>query len=77
MVYLIIEKVDVICGGGGMKEHGEKGAGLKIDFAQIPDHVKDELAHATLQAVNEFLKQPGGREFLDSKKAALREKRRT
>lgn len=47
---------------------------IKIDFSQIPEHVRDELASSTIEAVNEFLRQPGGREFLD-KKIALRKAR--
>jgi len=47
---------------------------IRIDLSLIPDHVKDELSHATLVAVNEFLLQPGGREFLDKKKHLLRSK---
>lgn len=45
---------------------------IKIDFAAIPDHVRDDLAEATLKSVRSFLRQPGGREFLDARKAAKR-----
>jgi|LSQX01.2.fsa_nt_gb hypothetical protein len=48
---------------------------VKIDFSQIPDHVRDELASATLNAVTEFIRQPGGREFLDNKKALKKAKK--
>lgn len=43
---------------------------IKIDFNAIPDHVQEELAAATLDSVKSFLRQPGGREFLDVRKAA-------
>lgn len=43
---------------------------IKIDFAAIPDHVREELAAATLESVRSFLQQPGGREFLDARKSA-------
>lgn len=43
---------------------------IKIDFSTIPDYVRDELAAATLESIRSFLRQPGGREFLDSRKAA-------
>ena len=47
---------------------------IKIDFSQIPEHVRDELASSTIEAVNEFLRQPGGREFLDKKKLSEKQK---
>lgn len=37
-----------------------------IDFSLVPDHVRDELAAATLESVSSFLQQPGGREKLDA-----------
>ncbi len=43
---------------------------IKIDFAVIPDHVREELAAATLESVRSFLQQPGGREFLDARKSS-------
>ncbi len=43
---------------------------IKIDFAAIPDYVREELAEATLESVRAFIRQPGGREFLDARKAA-------
>jgi hypothetical protein len=43
---------------------------IKIDFAAIPDYVREELADATLESVRAFIRQPGGREFLDARKAA-------
>ena len=47
---------------------------VKIDFDSIPEHVRDDLARATLEAVQEFLKQPGSREYLDNKKALRKAK---
>lgn len=46
---------------------------VKLDVSLIPDVVKDELAAATLEFVRSILRQPGGREILDSKKDELRE----
>jgi hypothetical protein len=43
---------------------------IKIDFTAIPDYVREELAEATLESVRAFIRQPGGREFLDARKAA-------
>ena len=43
---------------------------IKIDFAAIPDYVREELADATLESVIAFIRQPGGREFLDARKSA-------
>ncbi len=60
-----------------MQRHEKEGADIKIDFAQIPDHVKNGLAHATLQAVNEFFQQPGGRILLDREKSLIKEKKGT
>lgn len=48
---------------------------IKIDFSTIPDYVRDELAEATLESVRAFLKQPGGREFLDAKKAEKKQQK--
>jgi hypothetical protein len=43
---------------------------VKLDLSSIPDYVREELAAATLEAVENFLRQPGGREFLDARKSA-------
>lgn len=48
---------------------------IEIDIDAIPDHVRIELATAALEAVTEFLKQPGGREFLDAKIAEKNQKK--
>jgi len=45
---------------------------MTVDLASIPEHVREELAAATLDSVMAFLKQPGGREFIDAKKAEKR-----
>lgn len=42
---------------------------ITVALESIPDYVREELAAATLDSVLAFLKQPGGREFLDTKKA--------
>lgn len=47
---------------------------IKVDLSSIPEHAKEELAAATLDAVLRFLKQPGGREFLDNRKAEKNKK---
>lgn len=46
---------------------------FKIDLNLVPDYVRDELASATLKAVKKFISQPGGREYLDQKKALKKE----
>lgn len=43
---------------------------VKLDLSSIPDYVREELAAATLEAVENFLRQPGGREMLDARTAA-------
>lgn len=43
---------------------------IKIDLAAIPDYVREDLAQATLESIRSFLRQPGGREFLEARKAA-------
>lgn len=54
------------------KEYGEENR-IRIDIDSIPDYVKIELATAALEAVTNFLKQPGGREFLDKQIAKKRD----
>jgi len=53
-----------------------EGSEVTIDLAAIPNHVREELAAATLDSVIAFLRQPGGRKFLDEKKAALKAAKR-
>lgn len=45
------------CGQGsaGRPECREEAGGMKIDFDLIPDHVRDDLAAATFEAVREYL----------------------
>ena len=50
--------------GGG--DGYEEANSIKIDFASIPEHVKEDLAAATYEAVQNTLKQPGGREMIDA-----------
>ncbi len=40
---------------------------VHINVAEIPDHVRDDLAAATLDFVRGILRQPGGRAALDAK----------
>lgn len=58
----------------GELEGYEETDSIEIDFSSIPDHVKEDLAASTLESVNAFLRQPGGREFLDKKKALKKQK---
>lgn len=46
---------------------GELTAAIHINVAEIPDHVRDDLAAATLDFVRDILRQPGGRAALDAK----------
>jgi len=41
---------------------------IKIDFESIPEHVRDDLAKSTLEAVQKFISQTGGRKYLNQKK---------
>lgn len=43
---------------------------VHIDISAIPDHVRDDLAAATLDFIRGILRQPEGRERLDAKIAA-------
>lgn len=43
---------------------------IQIDFSAIPNHVRDDLAATIFESVKDFLRQPGGKEFLDAKIAA-------
>lgn len=58
-----------------MREGFETGDGelvseLHINTAEIPPHVRDNLAAATLDLIHAILCQPGGRAALDAKTAA-------
>lgn len=44
---------------------------VRIDTAEIPDHVRDDLAAATLDLIYTILRQSGGREMIEAKKAEL------
>lgn len=44
---------------------------VRIDTAEIPDHVRDDLAAATLDLIYSILRQTGGREQIELKKAEL------
>jgi hypothetical protein len=50
----------------------DAGSGpITINTAAIPAHVREDLAAATLELIRGILRQPGGRERLDAKKAEL------
>lgn len=44
---------------------------IHIDTSLIPDHVRDQLAAATMDMVLGILRKPGGREMLEAKKAEI------
>lgn len=46
------------------------GSEIKVEFNTIPDFVREDLAATTLASVEEFLRQPGGREFIEARKLA-------
>ena len=62
------ESEDILVHNGVVYERTDE---VKIDVTLIPDHVRDDLAAATLELVRNILRQPGGREMLDAKKAEL------
>lgn len=51
-------------------DEGELTDNIVIDLETIPNHVRDDLAATVFECVKDFLRQPGGREKLDAKKAA-------
>ena len=53
---------------------GELTDSIHINVGEIPDHVRDELAAATLVMVRNILAQPGGREMLDAKTRERKER---
>ncbi len=44
---------------------------IHIDVSLIPPHTKEVLAASTLEFILRIIRQPGGREALDRKKAEL------
>lgn len=66
------EPEEVITGEDG-REY-EKTDHIPIDVNAIPDHVRNELAEATLEAFKVFLHQPGNREKLDKITASRKAK---
>lgn len=50
---------------------------VMIDFEAIPAFIRDDIAATTLECVRDFLRQPGGREFLDARIAAEKAKNKT
>ena len=49
---------------------GELTTEVHINTAEIPDHVRDRLAAATLECFQAFLAVPGNAEWLDARIAA-------
>lgn len=49
---------------------GELVSEVHINTAEIPASVRDDLAAATLDFIHDLLRQPGGREMIEAKKAA-------
>ena len=49
-------------------------AEIHIDTSAIPAHVRDNLAASTLELIHAILRQPGGREALDARTAARKER---
>jgi len=45
---------------------------IRINTAEIPNHVRDKLAVATMELIRNIQKQPGGREALEARAAAER-----
>lgn len=58
------ESEDILIHDGVVYERVDK---VELDVNLIPDHVRDELAAATLEFVRNTLRQPGGREMLDAR----------
>ena len=50
---------------------GKPNTAVHINVNEIPDYVRDELAVATLKFIRNILRQPGGRERLNAKIAAM------
>ena len=64
------ESEDILIDDGVIYERTDD---VRIDLNSIPEHVKLELAAATLELVENFMRQPGAREFLN-KQEELRKK---
>lgn len=56
------------------RECSEEDQTIKIDVDLIPDHVRENLAASIYESIQEFLREPGGREFLDRRKAERRQR---
>ena len=70
MVYFDGREADeVIIEDGIEYERTDK---IPFDFASLPEHVKDDLAKAALEAFLEFKKQPGAQAILDTEIERLR-----
>lgn len=44
---------------------------VRINTAEIPDHVRDDLAAATIELIYTILSQSEGHEMIEAKKAEL------
>ena len=49
---------------------------VQLDVSLIPDRTRDDLAAASLDLLRDILRQPGGREKLDAKIAARKNRSR-
>lgn len=45
---------------------------IRLNLSEIPEHVKEDLARASLEMVRNILAQPGGREMLDREKERIK-----
>ncbi len=48
---------------------------IHIDTSQVPDHVRNQLAEASMNMVLGIIQKPGGRELLEVKKAEIAKRR--
>lgn len=77
--YIVIASLTDTWNGPGevFQEDGivyERTDHVEIDVTQIPDHVRDSLAKATLEFVQNLLRQPGGQELLNAETAKRKAK---
>jgi len=49
----------------------QETAGVKLDFALMPDYVKQDLAEAAWNAFQRFMRRPDARAILDAEKERL------
>ena len=70
MLFSTTEQVDMDMKNEVPTLEGELTTEVHINTAEIPDHVRDNLAAATLDLIYGILRQPGGRAALDARTAA-------